>query len=122
MALCFPVPGWGADGPGTFCRRTETVTVNASYYIPNRFTEGYGLSFAGVETAHHEGVRLLITVDCGTTALDQISRARALGMDVIVCDDHEPDAGIPDTPRTESIQPGCSYPFKYLSGCGVDLN
>jgi len=110
----------GTTSAGMLYRFLVEAGAHASYYIPDRFTEGYGLSFAGVETAHREEVRLLITVDCGTTAVAQIARARELGMDVIVCDHHEPDAGIPSaTALLNPIQPGCTYPFKYLSGCGV---
>ncbi|HZV12217.1 MAG TPA: single-stranded-DNA-specific exonuclease RecJ [Candidatus Kapabacteria bacterium] len=98
----------------------KEAEANVSYYIPDRFTEGYGLSIAGVDAAHRAGVKLLITVDCGTTAVTQVAHARTLGMDVIVCDHHEPDKEIPATTALlNPIQPGCDYPFKYLSGCGV---
>lgn len=94
--------------------------ANVSYFIPDRFTEGYGLSISGVDAAHRAGVTCLVAVDCGTTAVAQIAYARSLGMDVIVCDHHEPDKELPPTTALlNPIQGGCEYPFKSLCGCGV---
>ncbi len=90
------------------------------YYLPDRYKEGYGLSFEGIEYAQSHGVKLLITLDCGITALDQVARARQYGIDVIICDHHLPEAHLPEaTAVLDPKRPDCSYPFKELSGCGV---
>ncbi len=85
--------------------------------LPNRFTDGYGLSVTAVEELAAAGVRLLITVDCGITARDEVARARELGMDVIVTDHHEMEGPLPDcivlTPKRDG------YPCPHLAGVGV---
>ena len=89
-------------------------------YIPDRYKEGYGLSFDGINLAAELGITLLIALDCGTKAFDQIAHARKLGIDVIVCDHHRPEGQLP---RAAAIlnpkRSDCLYPFKELSGCGV---
>ena len=90
------------------------------YYIPNRQTEGYGLSIQGVETARHAGVNLIITVDCGITGHAEIAAASVAGIDVIVTDHHEPAEDLP--PALAVIDPKCrdeKYPFTELAGVGV---
>jgi len=90
------------------------------HYIPERLREGYGLSHTGIEKAHAQGVKLIIAVDCGVSAVEEIRRARALGMDVIVCDHHQPGPVLP--PATALLDPkrsDCPYPFKELAGVGV---
>ena len=67
-----------------------------SFYIPNRITDGYGLSLDGILLAKKNGVNLIITVDCGITAVEEVSSAKSKGIDVIVCDHHEPADKIPD--------------------------
>jgi single-stranded-DNA-specific exonuclease len=98
----------------------KEIGAQVSYTIPDRFTDGYGLSLAGIEHARRDGVTCLVAVDCGTTAVVPITRARALGIDVIVCDHHEPDRELPPcNALLNPIQQGCPYPFKSLCGCGV---
>lgn len=93
-----------------------------SYYIPDRYKEGYGLSFIGIDFAENEGAGLIITLDCGIKAVDQIRYARTKGIDVIVCDHHQPGAKLPDAVAVlDPKQEGCHYPFKELTGCGVGL-
>ncbi|GAA4303388.1 single-stranded-DNA-specific exonuclease RecJ [Compostibacter hankyongensis] len=90
------------------------------FYIPHRYREGYGLSAEGIRHAGENGVTLLICLDCGIKAVDKIAFARTLGIDVIVCDHHLPGAALP--PATAILnpkQPGCPYPYKELSGCGI---
>ena len=92
----------------------------AEYYIPHRLSEGYGLHMEAIEQLAQEGARLIITVDCGVTAVREAALARELGMDLIVTDHHEPGPELP--PAVAVInpkQPGCAYPFKGLSGAGV---
>jgi len=90
------------------------------FYIPNRLQEGYGLSTAGIEQAFNVGAKLLISVDCGITGIDEVAMARQRGIDVIVSDHHEPSSTLPDSiaildPKRED----CPYPFKELAGVGV---
>ena len=91
-----------------------------SYYIPHRYREGYGISKQGIDFAHGNGYTLLITLDCGIKSMEMITYAQSLGIDVIVCDHHLPDANIP--PAYAILNPkqsDCKYPYKELSGCGI---
>jgi single-stranded-DNA-specific exonuclease len=94
--------------------------LKAEYVIPNRETEGYGLSKSGVKEAAENGITLIITVDCGITSVNEVEFAKSLGVDVIITDHHEPDKELPaayaiiDPKRTD-----CTYPFKHLAGVGV---
>jgi single-stranded-DNA-specific exonuclease len=90
------------------------------YYIPHRYREGYGISKQGIDYAHGNGYTLLVTLDCGIKSVEMITYAQSLGIDVIVCDHHLPDAHIP--PAHAILNPkqvDCKYPFKELSGCGI---
>jgi single-stranded-DNA-specific exonuclease len=90
------------------------------FYIPDRLIEGYGVSKAGIDKAHSDGVDLLISIDCGITAVEQTEYAKGLGIELIICDHHEPSDKLPDAFAVlDPIQPTCNYPFKFLSGCGV---
>ena len=89
-------------------------------YIPNRITEGYGVSITSIDILKERGINLLITVDCGITAVEEIAHAKKLGIETIVCDHHQPKDILPDAYAVlDPIKPGCSYPFKHLSGAGV---
>jgi single-stranded-DNA-specific exonuclease len=90
------------------------------FYIPDRYTEGYGLSQQAVNLAIETDFKLIITLDCGIKAINCIQQAQAAGIDVIVCDHHEPGEELPPAYAIlDPKQPGCSYPFQSLSGCGV---
>ena len=94
--------------------------TNIDYYIPDRYMEGYGISTIGVEYAAANNFSLVIVLDCGIKAVDKIAYAKELGIDFIICDHHNPDDRIPDAVAVlDPKQPGCNYPFKDLSGCGV---
>ncbi|MFB5678738.1 single-stranded-DNA-specific exonuclease RecJ [Paenibacillus terreus] len=98
--------------------------LGASYdiYIPHRSNEGYGLHNHALDWAYQQGVSLVITVDTGISAVEQIAHAAALGMDVIVTDHHEPPAVLPEAYALINPKiPGCPYPFKGLAGVGVAL-
>ncbi len=98
----------------------ENYKGELSYYIPHRYREGYGISRQGVDFAHDNGYTLMITLDCGIKSVEIIDYARSLGIDVIVCDHHLPDAQLP--PAFSILNPkqkDCTYPFKELSGCGI---
>lgn len=90
------------------------------YYIPDRYKEGYGLSMDGIWYAHEHDVKLMIVMDCGITAIEQVKRANELGIDIIICDHHLPENTVPEAKAIlNAKQPNCKYPFKELSGCGV---
>lgn len=90
------------------------------YYFPDRYREGYGLSEEGIAYAAKSGVALLITVDCGIRAQEQVDNARKAGIDVIICDHHVPGDSWPfATAVLDPKRPDCNYPYKELSGCGV---
>ncbi|MBO7168521.1 MAG: single-stranded-DNA-specific exonuclease RecJ, partial [Rikenellaceae bacterium] len=93
---------------------------NLMFYIPDRYTEGYGVSYRGIEYAERKGVKLVITLDCGIKAVDKVAYAKEKGIDFIICDHHLPGDEIPDAVAVlDSKQSDCNYPFKELSGCGV---
>ena len=90
------------------------------YYIPNRDKEGYGISFQGIDYAHQSGVKLIISLDCGIKAYDQIAYARERGIDFIVIDHHRPgDEPLQAVAVIDPKQPDCAYPYDELSGCGL---
>ena len=95
-------------------------TDKIGYYIPDRYDEGYGISFKGIDFAQTEEYSLIIALDCGIRAVKQIEYASVKEIDFIICDHHTPGVNIP---RAISIlnpkQEDCNYPFKELSGCGV---
>ena len=96
--------------------------LDAGYKIPNRLSEGYGLNKEAVKKIAEDGYKLIITVDCGISCLEEIKYAYELGMEVIVTDHHEPQENLPecvaivDCKRKDNI-----YPCKFLAGCGVVL-
>ncbi|WP_128330131.1 single-stranded-DNA-specific exonuclease RecJ [Apibacter sp. HY039] len=98
----------------------SSLYENVGYYIPDRYEEGYGISFAGIDYAHENNFTLVISLDCGIKEAEKISYANKKGIDFIICDHHLPDETLPaakailDPQRTD-----CSYPYKFLSGCGV---
>ena len=98
----------------------RTQTDNLIYYIPDRYTEGYGISTKGIDTAKEKECTLVIALDCGIKAVEKIAYANSLGIDFIVCDHHTPGDIIPDAVAVLNMKRAdCNYPFKELSGCGV---
>lgn len=98
----------------------RTQTDNLVYYIPDRYTEGYGISAKGINTAKEKGCSLVIALDCGIKAVDKMEYANSLGIDFIICDHHTPDDILPKTVAVLNMKRNdCLYPFKELSGCGV---
>ena len=96
------------------------LTFNLDYYIPDRYTEGYGVSQQGIDYAAEQGCGLVITLDCGIKAVEKIAYANSKGIDVIVCDHHTPGDELPDAVAVLNMKRhDCSYPYKDLSGCGV---
>ena len=93
---------------------------NIEYYIPDRYEEGYGLSTKGIEYAHKQDVKLIIILDCGIKAFNEINYAKTLGIDFIICDHHVPDDTMPNAVAIlNPKRPDDTYPFKHLCGCGV---
>lgn len=93
---------------------------NIDYYIPDRNEEGYGVSRKGVDYAFETGVKLIIVLDCGIKAVDEIAYAKEKGIDFIICDHHVPDNVLPPAVAIlNAKQEGDNYPYKELSGCGV---
>jgi single-stranded-DNA-specific exonuclease len=98
----------------------KELGANVEYYIPKRLTEGYGLSQSGIDYVKSRNVSLLISVDCGITAVEETNYANELGIDLIICDHHQPKEQIPEAFAVlDPLKPNCNYPFKYLSGAGV---
>ncbi|WP_276168828.1 single-stranded-DNA-specific exonuclease RecJ [Zobellia alginiliquefaciens] len=93
---------------------------NVATYIPDRYTEGYGVSFKGIDFAEDNGFSLIIALDCGVKAIDKVAYAKEKGIDFVICDHHRPGNQLPDAiavldPKRED----CSYPYDELCGCGV---
>jgi len=98
----------------------KELEANVEFYIPRRLEEGYGLSTAAIDIVKEKGTQLMIAVDCGITAIAETDYANQLGIDVIICDHHQPKEEIPKAFAVlDPLKPGCNYPFKYLSGAGV---
>jgi single-stranded-DNA-specific exonuclease len=98
----------------------KSLDANVGFLIPKRLTEGYGISVQGIDSIKQRGTSLMISVDCGITAIEETEYANRLGMDVIICDHHQPKDQLPNALAVlDPLKPGCKYPFKYLSGAGV---
>ena len=98
----------------------KELDANVEFYIPKRLEEGYGLSTSAIDTVKEKGTKLMIAVDCGITAIAETDYANQLGIDVIICDHHQPKDQLPNAFAVlDPLKPCCNYPFKYLSGAGV---
>ncbi len=90
------------------------------YYIPNRYSEGYGISKQGIDFAAANGFSLIVAMDCGIRAAEKVAYAKSLGIDFIICDHHLPEGELPAAVAVlDPMRRECQYPFKGLSGCGV---
>jgi single-stranded-DNA-specific exonuclease len=101
-------------------RYLQNFYSEIEYYIPTRYDEGYGISIATIDEAAERGVKLIIILDCGIKAIDEIKYAAEKGIDFIICDHHVPDDELP--PAAAILNPkleGSTYPCSHLSGCGV---
>lgn len=98
----------------------NSIYPNVNYYIPDRYKEGYGISFAGIDYAANENYSLIIALDCGIKSIEHIDYANTLGIDFIICDHHLPGAEIPKAIAVlDPKRKDCTYPYKELSGCGI---
>lgn len=101
----------------TFLR---TQTDNLVFYVPDRYREGYGISFQGIDTAEAEGCSLIVALDCGIKAVDKVAYATERNIDFIICDHHTPGEELPAAVAVLNMKrQDCGYPYKELSGCGV---
>ncbi|MEF9931991.1 MAG: DHH family phosphoesterase, partial [Bacteroidales bacterium] len=98
----------------------KTLTDNIDYYIPDRYDEGYGISYKGIDWAVEGKFSLIIALDCGIKAVEKVQYAREHEIDFIICDHHLPDDSLPNAVATlDPKRADCNYPFDDLSGCGV---
>lgn len=98
----------------------QKIHTNINYYIPDRYTEGYGISLQGIDWAHENGYSLIIALDCGIKALEKIKYANERNIDFIICDHHRPGNEIPEAVAVlDPKRNDCTYPYKELSGCGI---
>ncbi|MFQ5637031.1 MAG: single-stranded-DNA-specific exonuclease RecJ [bacterium] len=110
----------GTTATSMLLRFFQMLPHPVDFYVPDRLSEGYGLSESGIQHADKQRFTLIITVDCGITAVEEIHFANSLGLDVIVCDHHQPGSELP--PGVAILNPkrqDCPYPFKELAGVGV---
>ncbi len=98
----------------------KNVCKKLEFYIPDRYSEGYGISFQGIDTAKKHGVKLIIALDCGIKAVKKVEYAKNKGIDFIIGDHHRPDDILPPAAAVlDSKRSDCQYPYQELSGCGV---
>ncbi len=96
------------------------IYSNVDYYIPDRYSEGYGISTRGIDYGAEHKVSLIIALDCGIKAVEKINYAQSKGIDFIICDHHTLGEKLPDAIAVlDPKRPNCPYPYKELSGCGV---
>ena len=113
------------DVDGTTAVALMSAYLRESYpdvasYIPDRYTEGYGVSFKGIDFAADNDISLIIALDCGIKAIEQVAYARERGIDFIICDHHRPGEVLPDAIAVlDPKRMDCDYPYKELCGCGV---
>ncbi|MBD3636337.1 MAG: single-stranded-DNA-specific exonuclease RecJ [Crocinitomicaceae bacterium] len=113
---------YDVDGTSAVALMYSYLTMDydqVGYYIPDRYKEGYGISEIGMQFAIDNSFSLVIALDCGTKAIEQIAFAKEYGVDVIVCDHHTPGDKLPDAIVLNPKQEGCEYPYDELCGCGI---
>ncbi|MCC8153512.1 MAG: single-stranded-DNA-specific exonuclease RecJ [Tannerellaceae bacterium] len=98
----------------------QPYSSTLDYYVPDRYDEGYGISYKGIDYAAENGVSLIISLDCGIKAIDKVEYAKEKGIDFIICDHHMPDDTLPDAVAVlDAKRLDSKYPYEHLSGCGV---
>lgn len=114
---------YDVDGTTAVALVSDFLKAHVSHvmpYVPDRYAEGYGISFQGIDQAYQNGISLIITLDCGIKAIDKAEYAHRLGIDLIICDHHLPAEILPKAAAIlDPKRPDCSYPYKELSGCGI---
>jgi single-stranded-DNA-specific exonuclease len=110
----------GTCGASMFYLFLKHFALESLVYIPDRITEGYGISEIAIDKAKEENIKLIVSIDCGITAYDKIEYARSLGIEFIICDHHQPPEKIPEALAVlDPMRKDCNYPYKYLCGTGV---
>ncbi|MDB9712170.1 single-stranded-DNA-specific exonuclease RecJ [Flavobacteriaceae bacterium] len=111
----------GTSSVALVCKYLRANSSNQiSTYIPDRYDEGYGISFQSIDYAADNDFSLIIALDCGIKAIDKVSYANNKKIDYIICDHHKPGLTIPDAVAIlNPLRDDCNYPFKYLCGCGI---
>lgn len=110
----------GATAVALVYRFLRQYTTNLDYYLPDRYVEGYGVSYQGIDFAANNHFSLVIVLDCGIKAVEKIAYAKQKGVDFIICDHHKPDDDLPDAVAVlDAKRPDSTYPYDDLSGCGV---
>lgn len=111
----------GTTSVALVCKYLKRNSTNQiSTYIPDRYDEGYGISYQSIDYAADNEFSLVIALDCGIKAIDKISYANNKKIDYIICDHHKPETTIPDAAAVlNPLREDCKYPFKYLCGCGI---
>jgi len=110
----------GATSVAMFYGFLSRFSTDLEYYIPDRYSEGYGVSWQSIEWAQQNGITLIVTLDCGIKAMDKVAYAATLGIDFIICDHHRPGDEIPEAVAVlDPKRADCAYPYKELTGCGV---
>jgi len=113
----------GITGTALLVSFLRRAGFTCGYFIPNRFDDGYGLKIEALERIIASGATLILSVDCGITAIDEALHCRSRGVDLIIVDHHSPGDSIPEAVSVlNPLQPGCAYPFKALAGVGVAFN
>lgn len=98
----------------------KKIYPNVDFYVPDRYDEGYGVSYKGIDYAQSQGITLIIALDCGIKAVEKIDYALTKGIDFIICDHHRPGEHLPKAYAIlDAKRDDCTYPYKELSGCGV---
>ena len=97
----------------------SSLKANLTYYIPSRFDEGYGLNCSALDSIKAAGVDLVVTVDCGSVSVEEVEHAKEIGLKIMVTDHHNVTDRVANCLVINPMQPGDTYPFRYLAGCGV---
>jgi single-stranded-DNA-specific exonuclease len=110
----------GTTSVALFYGFLRTKYANIDFYIPDRYTEGYGVSTQGIEFARENNFSLVVTLDCGIKSVERVELANSYNIDFIICDHHKPGDDLPEAIAVlDPKRKDCAYPFKELSGCGV---
>ena len=110
----------GTTAVALFYTFLKTLNANCGFYIPDRYSEGYGISFMGIDFAKAEGYSLIVALDCGIKSNDKVDYAKERNIDFIICDHHLPGDKIPDAVAVlDPKRADCNYPYKELCGCGI---
>ena len=98
----------------------QQFSSSLGFYVPDRYGEGYGVSYKGIDYAAENGYTLIIVLDCGIKAVEKVRYAKEKGIDIIICDHHNPDNELPEAVAVlDAKRPDNTYPYEHLSGCGV---